>query len=122
MPIPYKLDHVIETTLKTPGVREQRALKVLTGLELAKDEASFFWPRILDHKWYMSERLGRDVGLRVAAVDYFENVWSENLWTPRRQTGGLRAMFRAIFGEQAVGETSVAAFERALAGTRSLAR
>ncbi|MEN3331598.1 MAG: transitional endoplasmic reticulum ATPase [Blastocatellia bacterium] len=122
MPIPYKLDHVIEKTLKTPGVREQRALKLLTGLELATDEASFFWPRILDHKWYMSERLGRDVGLRVAAVDYFENVWSENLWTPRRSTSGLRGLFHLIFGEQAVGETSVAAFESALAGTRSLAR
>jgi len=121
MPIPYKLDHVIEQTLHTPGVREQRALKVLTGLEINKDEASFFWPRILDHKWYMSERLGRDVGLRVAAVDYFENVWSENLWQPRRK-GVLRSLFETVFGEEAVGETSVAAFESALHGTRSLAR
>ena len=119
MPIPYRLDQVIEKMLKTPGVREQRALSALTGLELTRDEAGFFWPRILDHKWYMSERLGRDVGLRVAAVDYFENVWSENLWTPRR---ARRSLFKAIFGEQSVGETSVAAFEGALQGTRSLAR
>ena len=119
MPIAYRLDQVIERALKTPGVRQQRALKVLTGLDLATEEASFFWPRILDHKWYMSERLGRDVGLRVAAVDYFENVWSENLWTPRR---AKRSLFKMIFGEQAVGETSVAAFEGALQGTRSLAR
>jgi Domain of unknown function (DUF4032) len=121
MPIPYKLDHVIEQTLNAQGGREQRALKVLTGLELAPAEASFFWPRILDHKWYMSERLGRDVGLRVAAVDYFENVWSENLWKPHRRRA-LRTLFEMIFGEQAVGETSVAAFESALHGTRSLAR
>lgn len=119
MPIPYRMDDIIEKTLKTPGVREQRALKVLTGLELSKDEAGFFWPRILDHKWYMSERLGRDVGLRVAAVDYFENVWSENLWTPRRSK---RSLFKLIFGEQVIGETSVAAFEGALQGTRTLAR
>ena len=122
MPIQYQLDHVIEKTLKTPGVRQQRALKLLTGLELTPDEASFFWPRLLDHKWYMSERLGRDVGLRVAAIDYFENVWSENLWQPRPQAGPLRSLFHLIFGEQAVGETSVAAFESALHGTRSLAR
>ena len=121
MPIPYKLDHVIEQTLHAPGMREQRALKVLTGLELGVDEASFFWPRILDHKWYMSERLGRDVGLRVAAVDYFENVWSENLWQPRRKSA-MRTLFEMIFGEQAVGETSVATFESAMQGTRSLAR
>ena len=122
MPIQYSLDHVIEKTLKTPGMREQRALKLLTGLELAPAEASFFWPRILDHKWYMSERLGRDVGLRVAAVDYFENIWSENLWKPRHESSPWRALFHAIFGEQAVGETSVAAFESALHGTRGLAR
>src|SRR5438128_9104250 len=121
MPIQYKLDQVIEKTLEAPGGREQRALKLLTGLELAPSEASFFWPRILDHKWYMSERLGRNVGLRVAAVDYFENVWSENLWQPRRK-GVLRSLFETVFGEEAVGETSVAAFESALHGTRSLAR
>jgi hypothetical protein len=122
MPIPYKMDYAIEKTLRAPGVREQRALKVLTGLELTADEATFFWPRILDHKWYMSERLGRDVGLRVAAVDYFENVWSENLWTARRPERGLRAALKAVFGQQQVGgETSVAAFESALQGTQSLA-
>jgi hypothetical protein len=32
------------------------------------------WPRLLEHKWYLGERLGRDVGLRVAALDFFENV------------------------------------------------
>src|SRR5689334_21236147 len=112
MPIPYRLDQVIEQTLNAPGVREQRALKLLTGLELGRDEAGFFWPRILDHKWYMSERLGRDVGLRVAAIDYFENVWSENLWQPHRK-GAMRRLFETIFGEEAVCETSVAAFESA---------
>jgi hypothetical protein len=29
---------------------------------------------VLEHKWFVSERIGRDVGLRVAAIDYFENV------------------------------------------------
>jgi transitional endoplasmic reticulum ATPase len=30
--------------------------------------------KVLVHKWYLSERLGRDVGLKVATIDYFENV------------------------------------------------
>jgi len=73
MPIPFKLDYVIERTLaKTP--REQQALKQLTGITVTAAEARTAWPRILDHKWYVSERLGRDVGLRVAAIDYFENI------------------------------------------------
>jgi Domain of unknown function (DUF4032) len=51
-----------------------RALRRLTGVRLSEAEASALWPRLLEHKWYVGERLGRDVGLRVAAVDYLENV------------------------------------------------
>jgi hypothetical protein len=122
MPIPYELDKTIERPAKSPGVRERRALRALAGIELSEDEALFFWPRILDHKWYMSERLGRDIGLRVAAIDYFENVWSENLWEPRRPDRSIRGMLRSIFGDRGVGTSSVAVFESALQGTRSLAR
>ena len=32
------------------------------------------WPRILLHKWLMSEKLGRDVGLRIACIDFLENI------------------------------------------------
>jgi hypothetical protein len=49
-------------------------LKRLTGVSLSKPFAEDVWPQVLEHKWYLSERLGRDVGLRVAAVDYFENI------------------------------------------------
>src|SRR5215813_10219759 len=122
MPVPFKLDNVIEHTVSAPGIRERRALRALAGIEMSGDEAAFFWPRILDHKWYMSERLGRDVGLRVAAVDYFENVWTENLWKPRRSTGTLGSVLRMVFGEHGVGDSSVAAFESAFRGTRSMAR
>ena len=52
----------------------RRELRRLAGVSLSEREARAAWPRIMDHKWYMGERLGRDVGLRVAAVDYFENV------------------------------------------------
>ena len=73
MPVPFKLDYVIERTL-AETTAEQQALKSLTGVQVSAAEARTAWPRILDHKWYMSERLGRDVGLRVAAIDYFENI------------------------------------------------
>ena len=79
MPIPFKLDYVIEKTLDEQG-GELRALRELAGVKISADEARVAWPRILDHKWYVSERLGRDIGLRVAAIDYFENIW-----TPRSQ-------------------------------------
>ena len=57
----------------TAGVRS--LLGKLTGLKLSRAFAQDVWPQMLEHKWYLSERLGRDVGLRVAAVDFFENVF-----------------------------------------------
>jgi len=31
------------------------------------------WIKILDHKWFLSEKLSRDVGIKVAVLDYIEN-------------------------------------------------
>jgi hypothetical protein len=63
--------------------RLRRSLKGWAGVRLSASEARDALPRVLEHKWYLGERLGRDVGLRVAAVDYFENV--------RRPRTSLRA-------------------------------
>ena len=38
------------------------------------EAAAELWPRIVQHKWLMSEKLGRDVGLRVACIDFLENM------------------------------------------------
>lgn len=51
-----------------------RELKRLAGVRLSPREAEVVWARLLEHKWYLGERLGRDVGMRVAAADFFENV------------------------------------------------
>ncbi|MDT5158217.1 MAG: adenylate cyclase [Acidobacteriota bacterium] len=66
----------------------KRSLRKLTGVKLSTSDARAVWPSVLEHKWYLGERLGRDVGLRVAAVDYFENIH-----TPRP-----RLSFRARSG------------------------
>src|SRR5918912_346041 len=84
MPIPFKLEHVIEEVISAHPHDQQRTLRKLTGVKLSTHAAQAAWPHILDHKWYLSERLGRDVGLRVAAVDYFENIQSPELFKPRR--------------------------------------
>jgi uncharacterized protein DUF4032 len=72
--IPFRLDYVIDKANDTGACEEQKVLKELAGAKLRPAEARAEWPRVLEHKWFMSERLGRDVGLRVAALDYFENV------------------------------------------------
>lgn len=74
MPIPFRLEYAIDQTLDTGSRAAQRELRRLAGVRLAPEEARRLWPAVLEHKWYMSERLGRDVGARVAAIDYFENV------------------------------------------------
>jgi hypothetical protein len=72
--IPFRLDHVIERSLGGGACEEQKILRELAGVRLRPAEARAEWPRVLEHKWLVSERLGRDVGTRVAALDYFENV------------------------------------------------
>ena len=65
-----------------------RSLRRLAGVKLSAGEASAVWPRVLEHKWYLGERLGRDVGLRVAAADYFENIHPPRTRALRRRHGG----------------------------------
>src|SRR5215208_6287480 len=72
--IPFRLDYAIEKSIGEGACEEQEVLKELAGVRLRPAEARAEWPRVLEHKWFVSERLGRDVGLRVAALDYFENV------------------------------------------------
>lgn len=76
--IPFRLDYVIERSLKmvnaASGRRERRMIKKLTGVRIEGKEAREVWSSILEHKWYLGERLDRDVGLRTAAVDYLENI------------------------------------------------
>lgn len=75
MPIPFTLDHVIDKVADYDRSAQQR-IRRLSGKTLSASEASAAWPRILEHKWYISERLGRDTGLRVAAIDYLENIYA----------------------------------------------
>lgn len=67
----YFYKHVLKETLTA----EQRFLKKLTREDFSAKEAAYLWGRICDHKWYISEKLGRDVGLTVAAIDYLENIY-----------------------------------------------
>jgi hypothetical protein len=72
--IPFRFEYLIERLLREQDCAEQRLLKELAGVTLSAAAARAEWPRVLEHKWYVSERLGRDIGPRAAAVDYFENV------------------------------------------------
>jgi len=57
----------------TPEECTDRILE-LSGVEFEPDIAVDLWSKILKHKWLLSEKLGRDVGLRTACIDFLENM------------------------------------------------
>jgi hypothetical protein len=74
MTISFKPDDL--TGIHREDANVQRTLlNAMAGVKLSARESREALPRIENHKWYMSERLGRDVGLRVAVIDYFENIY-----------------------------------------------
>ena len=91
----YQLDYVVDEILKDTPSREQAILKRLAKKDFSKKEAAYLWERITDHKWYLGERLKRDVGFYVATIDYLENFYEPSRLinnNPRRSTG-----FRGFF-------------------------
>jgi diguanylate cyclase (GGDEF)-like protein len=46
----------------------------LIGVRLDEHRARSDWQAILEHKYFMSEKLKRNVGIRVAALDYYTNI------------------------------------------------
>jgi hypothetical protein len=71
----YTLEKISENELSN----EQSLIKEFTGKALPKREAKNVWIKILEHKWHIGESLRRDVGMRVAAIDYIENFYAEEL-------------------------------------------
>jgi len=46
----------------------------LCGHRFEPEIAEELWTKILQHKWVLSEKLARDVGMKVACVDFVENI------------------------------------------------
>lgn len=64
-----------EYTMEVPSP-EWCASKIfeISGSKFDPERAADMWSKILQHKWLMSEKLGRDVGIRVACIDFIENM------------------------------------------------
>jgi SpoVK/Ycf46/Vps4 family AAA+-type ATPase len=46
----------------------------LSGRKINPELAEDLWSKILEHKWVLSEKIGRDVGIKVACIDFIENI------------------------------------------------
>ena len=71
----YNLHYAIDNSVdQIPGMGRS-LLQVYTGSRISETEAEKLLRRIADHKWHISEKLDRDVGFHVAAIDYVENFY-----------------------------------------------
>jgi len=55
---------------------------ILTNIRLEENTARGDWQNILKHKHFMSEKLGRNVGIRVATLDFYTNI-TRQIATPK---------------------------------------
>ena len=51
-----------------------KLLKILTHLDFPYNEAKKIWKEILKNQKLLSDKIGRDIGFRVAMLDYFINL------------------------------------------------
>ena len=70
---------------------EQTLLQHFAGEKYSAEEAKRLCERINDHKWYLSEKLHRDVGYKVAAIDYLENFYQSEKHSSKRKKGRVRS-------------------------------
>jgi SpoVK/Ycf46/Vps4 family AAA+-type ATPase len=64
-----------ESIVETPSA-EECASKIfeMAGVKFDPEVSLDLWEKILQHKWLLSEKLGRDVGFRTACIDFLENM------------------------------------------------
>lgn len=62
-----------ETEMPSPEICASEIFEIC-GTKFEPDIAADLWPKILQHKWLMSEKLHRDVGLKTACTDFLENM------------------------------------------------
>lgn len=68
-----QIDELMQTGTET-GNFLSRLLVIFVHLEFDEEEAKLHWERIIVNCRQMSVALGRNVGLRVAILDYFMNI------------------------------------------------
>jgi len=67
-------EHLLETIGKKPGTYYRDLIFAIIQIRLPEEEAQRDWKEILKHKYTMSEKLERNVGIHVATLDYFTNI------------------------------------------------
>jgi len=67
-------EHLLESIGKKPGTYYRDLIFAIIQIRLPEEEAHRDWRDILRHKYLLSEKLGRNVGIHVATLDYYTNI------------------------------------------------
>lgn len=67
-------EYLLDSIGKKPGTYYRDIIFALIQVRLPEEEAKRDWKEILKHKYLLSERLGRNVGIHVATLDYYTNI------------------------------------------------
>jgi diguanylate cyclase (GGDEF)-like protein len=67
-------EHLLDSIGKKPGTYYRDLIFAIIQIRLPEEEATRDWKDILRHKYLLSERLGRNVGIHVATLDYYTNI------------------------------------------------
>ena len=67
-------EYLLDSIGKKPGTYYRDIIFALIQIRLPEEEAKRDWKEILKHKYILSERLGRNVGIHVASLDYYTNI------------------------------------------------
>lgn len=59
---------------KNDGYYYRNLIFALIQIRMAENDAKKDWEDILEHKYTVSEKLGRNIGIHVAALDYYSNI------------------------------------------------
>ncbi len=89
---------------KETAASEDFAMRIyeISGHRFEPELSVDIWARIQQHKWVLSEKIGRDVGIKVAALDFIENIYTaDNATHVARQVKYLKRMGAQILERSA---------------------
>ena len=92
----FKFDYATERIDDGGHGLERSLLQIYADRRISDMEANDLLRKVADHKWFVSEKLSRDVGFHVAAIDYVENFYRPAAEVTR--TKQLHAYFHKIAG------------------------
>jgi diguanylate cyclase (GGDEF)-like protein len=67
-------EYLLDSIGKKPGTYYRELIFALIQIRLPEEEAKRDWKEILKHKYLLSEKLGRNVGIHVSTLDYYTNI------------------------------------------------